>query len=481
MVGSVSSKAVLYQKLAAMFPGRSREGVKMRLIKVKWPGVGKHDVQKVISEPRDEIQWSSDEGTVINISSDDSDMNVINVEQLEEERWRSQMLDHIINSLVKFTEPRIRSTDLLAIARNVKFGRITDDVACSDLETIVAECFPTKWNFRGRKTRAVRKSLSKRMNRKLNYAALQTQDGNYWKEIFQMESKRDCRPVAQKGHERNVVAAFGSEEIRNALRDAAGTAPGFDKLLASDLLKWNLEVVAQLFNLMLVLETLTSQLSLVRLKFVPKVDEPATPADYWPIAVSSALQRVMHKVLAKMVAFQKKDGYLEAFTLLHTILRTVYDEAIPIAMAFLDISKAFDKQRAKCERLVNSDTLEVANIVQCKAVMSDITVANVPIFVYGKPVGSKLEEEKAWKEALVKTHDGADLMNVQVARARFYWGLQLRGGLLNMKVRSSRGYRRALGDSRCRGLYGCPESIGYILQKCSVTHDARCARHNRVV
>ncbi|KAA3672145.1 uncharacterized protein DEA37_0008267 [Paragonimus westermani] len=104
---------------------------------------------------------------------------------------------------------------------------------------------------------------------------------------------------------------------------------------------------------MLVLETPTSRLSLARLAFVPKVDEPATPADYRPIAVSSVLQWVMHKVLAKrmrdmltfsplQVEFKKKDECLEASTLLHTTLRTVHDEARPIAMAFLDISKAFD-------------------------------------------------------------------------------------------------------------------------------------------
>ncbi|KAF5405418.1 hypothetical protein PHET_01016 [Paragonimus heterotremus] len=377
MMGSVSWEAVLYQKLAAMFPSRSAEGVKKRLIEV-------------------------------NISSDDIDVTVINVEQLEEERWRSQMLDNIINSLATFNEPRIRSTELLAIGRKVKFGRITNDVARSELETIVAECFPTKWNFQVRKTRAVRKNLSKIMIRRLNYVALQRlyhtrredaansiTDGSwasmckreliyslnmkdYWKKIFEMQSKRDNRPVAQNGHEWNIVAAFGSEEVRNALRDAVGTTPG--------------------------------------------------------------------------VAFQKKDGCLEASTLLHTILRTVSDEAKPIAVAFLGISKVFAsvshdtllrnakskidghglgipcleitiplEQRAKCERLVNSGTLEVANIVQCKAVVSDITVANVPIFVYGKPIGSKLEEEKAWREALVKTHDGADLMDVQVDRASFYW------------------------------------------------------------
>ncbi|KAF7262701.1 hypothetical protein EG68_00065 [Paragonimus skrjabini miyazakii] len=371
LMGSVSSKAALYQKLAAMFPGRSAEGVKKRLIKVKWSGISKHGVQRDVSQPKDAIR------------DDDDDVTVIDVEQLEEESWRSTMHDNIIDSLTKFNEPRIRSTDLLAIARKLKFGRMTYDAARFELETIVAECFPVKWKFQVRKTRVFWKALSKRMIRRLNYAAIQrlyhtrrkdaansVLDGSwasmyrreliypinmkdYWKEIFEMRSKRDNRPVAQKGHEWDVVAALGSEEVRNALRDAAGTAPGVDKLLANEVLKWNLEAVAQLFNLMLVFETPTSRLSLARLTFVAKVDEPATPADYRPIAVSSVLQRVMHKVLAKrvrdrvtfsslQVAFQKKDGCLEASTLLHTILRTVHDEGKSIAVAFLDISKAFD-------------------------------------------------------------------------------------------------------------------------------------------
>ncbi|KAA3673250.1 uncharacterized protein DEA37_0011159 [Paragonimus westermani] len=246
-----------------------------------------------------------------------------------------------------------------------------------------SQCFLIKWNFKIRKTRVARKALSKRMIRRLNYATPQrlyhtrrkdaansALDGSwtslykrasvypidmkdYWKEIFEMQSKPDDRPVAQQGHVWNVVAVFRSEEIRSGLRDAGGTAPGVDKLLANEVLRWSLEAVAQLFNLMLVLETPTSRLSLTRLAIVPKVDEPATPADYRSIAVSSVLQRVMHKVLEKrvrnmltfsslQVAFQRKDGCLEASILLHTTLRMVHDEARPIAMAFLDISKAFD-------------------------------------------------------------------------------------------------------------------------------------------
>ncbi|KAA3671572.1 uncharacterized protein DEA37_0007351 [Paragonimus westermani] len=153
------------------------------------------------------------------------------------------------------------------------------------------------------------------------------------------------------------------------------------------------------------------------------------------------------------------------------------------------------EQRAKVEGLVNSVTPAVANTVQCKAVMSDIEVVNVPVLFYVKPVGWNSEEEAAWNEVLVKTHDGADLINVEVDKAGFYWvhnpqlvflrlfirGLQLRGGLLNTKVRISRCNRRASDDLRCRGLCGCFGSVGHILQKCALTHEARCARHNRVV
>ncbi|KAF7234095.1 hypothetical protein EG68_12280 [Paragonimus skrjabini miyazakii] len=81
--------------------------------------------------------------------------------------------------------------------------------------------------------------------------------------------------------------------------------------------------------------------------FVPKVDEPATPADYRPIAVSSLLQRMFHKILARrlhdtvefsslQVAFQKNDGCLEASPI------SVHGGVMPIADAFLDISKTFD-------------------------------------------------------------------------------------------------------------------------------------------
>ncbi|KAF8562710.1 hypothetical protein P879_12034 [Paragonimus westermani] len=141
----------------------------------------------------------------------------------------------------------------------------------------------------------------------------------YWEEILGMEGELGLRPVVVDEYEWNVVAAISKEETQRALRDSQGMAPEVDRFQTGDLLKWNLEAVAQLLNLMLVFGLPTSQLSVARLTFVPKVEEPVKPADFRPIAVSSVLQRVLHKILAKrmrdtlkfsslQVAFQKRMG-----------------------------------------------------------------------------------------------------------------------------------------------------------------------------
>ena len=61
----------------------------------------------------------------------------------------------------------------------------------------------------------------------------------------------------------------------------------------------------------------------------------------------------------------------------------------------------------------------------------------------------------------------------------FIRGIHLRCSLLRTKVRDSRDGRVDL-TVLCRGICGQPESLSHILQSCWTTHDARCARHNRV-
>ncbi|GAA50579.1 retrovirus-related Pol polyprotein from type-1 retrotransposable element R2 [Clonorchis sinensis] len=61
----------------------------------------------------------------------------------------------------------------------------------------------------------------------------------------------------------------------------------------------------------------------------------------------------------------------------------------------------------------------------------------------------------------------------------FIRGIQLRCNLLRTRVRSAR-HGHGGQTILCRGNCGQPDSLVHILQSCWITHDARCARHNRV-
>ncbi|MGL4351024.1 MAG: RNA-directed DNA polymerase, partial [Plesiomonas shigelloides] len=65
------------------------------------------------------------------------------------------------------------------------------------------------------------------------------------------------------------------------------------------------------------------------------------------------LTRGLHKILARRMknhlsfsvtqyAFVQKDGCLEASSVLHAVLRNCHDRQVPMALAFLDLSKAFN-------------------------------------------------------------------------------------------------------------------------------------------
>lgn len=125
---------------------------------------------------------------------------------------------------------------------------------------------------------------------------------------------------------------------------------GVDKINAKDLLMWHQPSLASFFNIILVVEGLPST---ARVTLIPKTDLPETPSDFRPIAITSVLTRALHKILARRLretlvfsplqhAFLKRDGCLEATALLHTLLRKTHDELRPLALVFLDLSKAFD-------------------------------------------------------------------------------------------------------------------------------------------
>lgn len=77
------------------------------------------------------------------------------------------------------------------------------------------------------------------------------------------------------------------------------------------------------------------------------------PSDYRSISISSAITQALHRILARRInaniklsplqyTFLQKDRYLEASSLVHAILRRAHDNTQQVAMAFLDLAKAFD-------------------------------------------------------------------------------------------------------------------------------------------
>ncbi|GAA50343.1 retrovirus-related Pol polyprotein from type-1 retrotransposable element R2 [Clonorchis sinensis] len=106
---------------------------------------------------------------------------------------------------------------------------------------------------------------------------------------------------------------------------------------------------------------------------------------------------------------------------------------------------------------------------------------------------TKEELVAAWGDSLHNSVDGRGLRELVASPLSNRWlvfpervfsrifirGIQLRCNLLRTRVRSVR-HGHGGQTILCRGNCGQPDSLVHILQSCWITHDARCARHNRV-
>ncbi len=178
---------------------------------------------------------------------------------------------------------------------------------------------------------------------------------DYWENIYaEGVSAEDPPPITERAEPKwEIISPITAEELTGALRGMGNTAMGMDRKSAKELLTWHQSSLAGFCNMILALETMPPSLANARVTFILKVEVPESPGDYRPIAVSSVLTRALHKILARRMrdyfefsplqyAFLKRDGCLEASTLLQALFRRTHDEVKPIAMLFLDIAKAFD-------------------------------------------------------------------------------------------------------------------------------------------
>ncbi|GAA49124.1 UPF0577 protein KIAA1324-like homolog, partial [Clonorchis sinensis] len=133
------------------------------------------------------------------------------------------------------------------------------------------------------------------------------------------------------------------------------------------------------------------------------------------------------------------------------------------------------------------------NVVNDSAFGKVVRDLSLPIRVHGSCVNTKEELVVAWGDSLHNSVDGRGLRELVASPLSNRWlafpervfprifirGIQLRCNLLRTRVRSAR-HGHGGQTILCRGNCGQPESLVHILQSCWITHDARCARHNRV-
>ncbi|MGL4349282.1 MAG: reverse transcriptase domain-containing protein, partial [Plesiomonas shigelloides] len=291
------------------------------------------------------------------------------------------MTDIILQDL---REPPLHADRLRAITLSLMENRISISEGAKAVEDEVAKIFPMLWHSKQHcltviqplgKPRELRRrqyaNIQKMLSTSRKDAAKAVLDGS-WRMPSQVKSRESpelidfwAKVLGKEGPPPRtrrsepaddhwaLLEPISVEELRDSLSNLGTSAVGLDKLSAPTLLSWHLPSLASLLNLFLLTEHLPSTLAKARITLIPKVPSPVESSDFRPLAITSILTRALHKILARRMrdqlrfsetqyAFLQKDGCLEATTVLHAALRNSHDLQRPLALAFLDLSKAFD-------------------------------------------------------------------------------------------------------------------------------------------
>ena len=414
LADSCASRAILWSRLREHFPQRTEEAIKKRLQKLGWDGfkaytTGCRSYTKCLdytncpkpnlisqlpgSPSRVDLRIDSANARCPSLSEELhqslSCMGTDTAPDCDLLTWRAEILDSVVTGLSDCASTVWDSRELLDLARGLRRGTLSFGEATCFISSHAQKHFPSKW-CPPRTSDVGRMPRSKAKIRKSNYAAVQRlyrknrkdaadcvlsgdwrsaymhsaalPEGTieYWKDILGRPSDPDVRPTPVGECDWGLVRPITSDEVRAALKDSRGTAPGLDKMACGELCKVDIRVVTQYLNLLLVTEAAPPSLTRSRVTLIPKCACPKSPSDFRPICVSSIILRVLHKIVARrwrsvlrlkalQVAFQKRDGCLEATTVLETVLREAHDGKRPVTAMLLDVSKAFDS--------VNRDTL----------------------------------------------------------------------------------------------------------------------------
>ena len=256
--------------------------------------------------------------------------------------------------------------------------RPKEDIAV-EIATYIRSLFPLAQQRGPRRERPVERNLSKRKQRRIEYAKVQKlyrknrslclrkilKDvvGNntlphdlmepYWRTVMTAESH--VTPGVERLLDRDMSSLWDpikSHEIKNALPDN-GTAPGPDGVEAKQLRSVSLNILVRVYNVLLYVGRLPEELMKSRTTMIPKKQEQDSPGDFRPIAVASVVTRVLNKILAtrlldsiplddRQKAFRDLDGCAEGIMKLDMVIKTCKSRFRSLFIASIDMRKAFD-------------------------------------------------------------------------------------------------------------------------------------------
>ncbi|VDN28088.1 unnamed protein product, partial [Dibothriocephalus latus] len=362
----------LLRRCATAFPTRSEEALYSRLRSL-------HGQEPLLAPPA--LVLPVDPTPTTSYSNPTAPV----IEQSQNQAYRDSLLHSAVELLAESPCAGLATEELLSLALDLLMDEDRLSEAGARLDSHALSVFPKRWSP-GVHRRPVAKArpLNGRSRRRAQYAEVQARlaknfkagaqfvlSGDwrtapcpesplppgmfeFWRELTERPSNPDPRPTITPATVAwAILDPISPTEVTRNLRLMQDSAAGIDGLSAKDLLRWPPSAIAGYLNVILATCHMPAQHCICRTTLVPKARSPKSPSEFRPIAVSNVLPRLLTRILAQrwsrhcptsrfQFGFQERDGTAEATALLHGMLRHAVSAPRSIAVAVLDVAKAFD-------------------------------------------------------------------------------------------------------------------------------------------
>lgn len=172
-------------------------------------------------------------------------------------------------------------------------------------------------------------------------------------DIFETPSFPDNEEIYDSVDREISCQPITVEDIERAKNGWKPSSPGSDGITIPSVLSANNLKLSILFNAILLRAILPQSWNLLRTTLIPKKGDPSLPANWRPITITSAVQRLFHRVLASRIdsltslnrhqrGFVRNDGTLANTLLLDAYIKSRTSAGKSLNIIQTDITRAFD-------------------------------------------------------------------------------------------------------------------------------------------